>query len=255
LNEKTQFAVDLDEKWSYRVGSISAFALFIGYLITFPVYAWVGDAPPSGVEAQLAYFAEHATGWRLILGLMVFTDLLLVPIFLALYQALKGVGKSMMLLAIACQGLFVVLDLALTWTNYAALITLGSNYATATTFAQRAVLVASAGYPSTMLDTPLFGAYAILIPSLGILLTGLVMLRGIFNKPTAYFALATGITGIVFMGSYIADALYVIRIVNAFLATTWYLLAGYRLYRLGQVRLNSARQKEALSGRKLRQVS
>jgi hypothetical protein len=60
------------------------------------------------------------------------------------------------------------------------------------------------------------------------------MLKGIFNKTTAYLALAVGITGIVFMGSYIAGALYVFRIINALLATVWYLFVGYRLYKLGR---------------------
>jgi hypothetical protein len=49
--------------WLYRVGGISSFVLVAGYLLTFPVYAWVGDPPPSGIEARLTYFAEYATGW------------------------------------------------------------------------------------------------------------------------------------------------------------------------------------------------
>ena len=234
MNEKAQFTVDPDGKWPYRLGGIAALVLVVGYLLTFPVYGWVGDAPPTGVEEQLIYFAEHATGWWVILGLMVFTDLLMVPIFLALYQALKGINRNAMLLAIACKGLFVALDLAVTWTAYSALITSGGNYAAATTDAQRAISIAAGGYPSATLDSPLLGTYAMLIPSLGVLLTGLVMLRGIFNKTTAYLALAAGIAGIVFMGSYIAGALYVFRIINALLATVWYLFVGYRLYRLGQ---------------------
>ena len=227
-------ALDPDGKWLYRVGGISAFVLVIGYLLTFPVYAWVGDAPPSGVEAQLIYFAEHATGWWAILGLMVFTDLLYAPIFLSLYQALKGVNRNGMLLAAACIGLFVTLDLALTWTAYSALITSGGNYAAATTDVQRAAFIAAAGYPSAMLDSPLLGIYAIVIPSLGVLFTGLVMLRGIFNKTTAYLALAGGISGIVYVGSYVTSALDIVRIINALLATVWFAFVGYRLYRLGQ---------------------
>jgi hypothetical protein len=226
-------AVDPDGKWLYRVGGISALVLVIGYLLTFPLYAWVGD-PPSGVEAQLSYFAEHATGWWAILGLMAFTDLLFIPIFFALYQALKGINRDMMLMAIAFAGLFIALDLAVTWTAWSALITSGSSYAAATTDAQRAVFVAAAAYPSAILDSPLSGSYAILFPSLGILLTGLVMRKGIFHKTTAYLALAAGITGIVFMGSYVVDALYLFRIINALLATVWYLFVGYRLYKLGR---------------------
>jgi hypothetical protein len=42
-----------------------------------------------------------------------------------------------MLLATVCVVLFIVLDLAITWTNYAALIMLGGKYANATNEAQR----------------------------------------------------------------------------------------------------------------------
>ncbi|HTY87544.1 MAG TPA: hypothetical protein VMB80_08775 [Candidatus Acidoferrum sp.] len=223
-----------DGKWLYRAGGIAAFVLVVGYLLTFPVYAWVGDAPPNGVEARLAYFAKHATGWWMILGLMVFTDLLYVPIFLSLYRALKAVSRNGMLLAVACQGLFVVLDLALTWTAYSTLLTLGRHYAAATTDVQRAALVAAAGYPCAMLDSPLLGVCVIVIPSLGFLITGLVMLRGVFNKTTACLALTAGITGIAFMGSYIVGALAMLRIVNALLVTVWYGFVGWKLCRLGK---------------------
>jgi hypothetical protein len=227
-------AVDTDGNWSYRVGGISAFVLVVGYLLTFPIYAWVGDAPPSGVEGRLEYFAEHAVGWWAILGLMVFTDLLYLPIFLSLYRALESVNKDAMRIVLALMGLFVALDLALTWTSYSALMISGTNFAAATTDAERAGFVAAAAYPSAMLDSPLLGTYAILIPSLGILLSGLVMLRGVFKKTTAYLALAVGITGIVFMGSYVVSALAVFRIINALLATIWYLLVGFGLYRLAR---------------------
>lgn len=129
-------AVDPAGKWLYRVGGICALVLGIAYLITIPLYAHVG-APPSGGEAWLKYLAEKTTKWWTILGLSVFTDLLSVPVALALYLALQGVTRSAMLVATAFVGLFIVLDLAVTWTNYASLLTLSGNYAAATNDAQR----------------------------------------------------------------------------------------------------------------------
>jgi hypothetical protein len=222
-----------DGKWLYRVGGISAFVLVIGYILTFPVYAWVGDAPPIGVESQLIYFAQHATGWWIILGLMVLTDILYIPIFLSLYQSLKDVSRNGMLLAAACIGLFVALDLALTWTAYSTLIISGIDYANATTEAQRSVFIMAAGYPSTMLKSPLLGIYAIVLPAIGVFITGLVMRRGIFNKLTAYWGLAAGISGIVYVGSYIISALSIVRIINALLVTVWFVFVGYKLYKHG----------------------
>lgn len=234
MNEKSTLATAQAEKWLYRLGGVSALVLVVGYLLTFPIYAWVGDAPPSDVEAQLVYFSQHGAGWWAILGLMVFTDLLYIPVFMAVYQALKAVNRNIMILACAMIGLFIVLDLSLTWTSYSSLIMSGNLYASAADETQKAALIAGAGYPSTMLDSPLLGAYAILIPSLGFLFTGLVMRTGTFGKAAAYLALAVGVTGIVFIGSYFWEPLAIFRIINALLATGWYMTAGWQLYRLGR---------------------
>ena len=91
-----------------------------------------------------------------------------------------------MLLATVFVGLFVVLDLAITWSHYASILTLYHNYSVATDDAQRAGYVAAANYASAMLASPLEIVYSIVTLSSGILLTGFVMLRGALNKITAY---------------------------------------------------------------------
>ena len=228
-------SVDPEGKWMYRVAGICAIVLVVGYFLTFPLYFWVGDQPAASVEVQLAYFAEHAGGWWAIVFLMVITDLLLVPIFFGIYMALKHVNKGLMLVALAFKAfLFVILDLAVTWTAYSTMIIAGVQYGAATTEAQRAALAAAAAYASAMLDSPVAGMYSILIPSLGVLFAGLVMLKGVFNKATAYVALAVGLTGILYMGSYIIDSLAVLRYINALLATFFYLLVSIRLYGLSR---------------------
>lgn len=234
MNEKTQFSVDPEGRWVYKVGGIAAFILAIGYLLTFPVYAWVGDAPPTSVEAQVVYFGEHAAGWWTILFLMVITDILLIPVFTALYLALKETNKYLMLLAVACAGLFVTLDLAVTWTAFSALLIAGGHYAAATSEVMKSVAISAAGYPSAVLASPLSGVYGIVMPALGVLLTGIVMLKGTFNKTTAILAILMGITGIIFMGKYAWEALDFIRIVNALLAMIWYFFISFGLVRLGK---------------------
>ena len=54
------------------------------------------------------------------------------------------------------------------------------------------------------------------------------MLKGNFNKITAYVGLVTGVLGIVSIAG-----LTVTIILNAIFATVWVLFVGYRLYRLG----------------------
>jgi hypothetical protein len=148
---------------------------------------------------------------------------------LSLYLALKGVNRNAMLVATAFVGLFVVLDLAVTWSHYAALLTLSRHYAAATSDVQRATYVAAATYPSAVLASRLLLVYAIVVLSFAVLMIGLVMLKGIFSKTTAYLGIATGILGIASLaGSGITI------IINAVLATVWILFAGYSLYRLAQ---------------------
>jgi hypothetical protein len=219
---------DVDQKQWYRVGGIAALVLGVAYIIIVPLYAHVG-APPTGGEAWFKYLPGKTTIWWAILGLSVLTDLLFVPVALALYLALKEINKNAMLLATAFVGLFVVLDLAVTWSHYASLLILYSNYSRATDDIQRASYIAAANYASAVLASPLEIVYAIVTLSFGILVIGFVMLRGVFNKITAYLGLATGILGIVSLAGFSLTI-----VMNALFATAWVLLVGYRLYRLAQ---------------------
>ena len=227
-------AADPDGKWLYRVGGISSLVLSIAYIIIITLYVPVG-APPSGTEARLTYMAGNTTGWWAILALSVLTDFLFVPVALSLYLALKGINRIGMLVATAFVGLFIVLDLTVTWPNYASLITLSHNYITATNDAQRAAFITAAIYPSEVLESNLLFVYNTLTLSIGILITGLVMLKGIFSKSVAYLGMATGILGIVaVVGPFFVNSLSVTIIIASVLTTVWILFVGYRLYRLGQ---------------------
>jgi hypothetical protein len=226
-------AVDADGGWLYRVGGVSALLLGLGYIGTIPLYVYAG-APPHETEAWLAYLAGKTTEWWAILGLSVLTDLLFIPLALALYIALKDVNRNVMLLATALVLLFVGLDLAVTWSNYAALITLGERYALATTDAQRAAYVVAAQSPSAVLASTLEAVYSILILSLGILLMGLVMLKGVFGKTGAYLGVITGVLGIVsVIGPFVLPTVGNAIILASVLTTLWVLLVGVRLLRLG----------------------
>jgi len=238
MNEKMQVTADPEGKWLYRVGGLSGIAVGIGYLLTIPVTTIAaGGFPPPGIEARLAFFAEHAAGWWAVTGLMVITDLLYVPFFLALYPALKGINKYMMVLAIACAGLFVALDLAVTWTAFPSLIILGGNYAAATSDAQRAIIVAAAGYPSVISDFPLGSIYSTFVPALGLLLACLVMRRGIFGKALAYLGIITGISGILAgIGPVFTSELETFQYINASLAMIWIFVTGIKLYKLDRPR-------------------
>jgi|ERR1039458_4646637 hypothetical protein len=217
-----------NNKFWYRVSSIAAIVLGIGYILIIPLYAHVG-APPSGAEVWFNYLPGKTTIWWAILALSVFTDFLYVPIALVLYLALEKVNRGAMLLATAFIGLFVALDLAITWSHYASMLVLYGQYSAATTDLQRAGYLAAANYGAAVLSSRLEVVIAIVTPSFGILVTGLVMLRGVFDKFTAWLAVVVGVLGIAALTG-LGMAIYG----NALLFTVWLFFVAYRLYRLAQ---------------------
>ena len=126
--------------------------------------------------------------------------------------------------------LFVVLDLAVTWPNYSSLITLSSQYTPALNIDQTAAVIASAGYAVSVLSSALFGVYAILVPSLGICIIGLVMLKGNFGRVIAWLGIATGILGIISVaGPLFIEELGLTAILTSIFTTVWVLSAGCKL--------------------------
>jgi hypothetical protein len=98
--------LDADGGRLYRVGGVSALLVGLGCSVTIPLYIYAG-APPHEAKARLTYLiGKAAVGWA-ILGLSVLTDLLFIPLALALYLAMKGVNRSATLLATALVLLFV----------------------------------------------------------------------------------------------------------------------------------------------------
>lgn len=224
--------VSPDEKRLHRMAGISAIVFFIAYVVIIGLYVPVGK--PSGVEAWLTSMAKDTTVWWSILGLSVLTDFLLIPISLSLYLVLGKTDKIMMLAATAFIGLFVILDLSLTWTNYASLIAISSNYAVAASDTQKAIFLAAAIYPASVVDSNILFVYNSLTLAVGILLTSPAMLKGMFSKGVAYLGLVTGVLGTVAVAGSFFGFLQALIILVSVLTMVWVLLVGFRLYGLGR---------------------
>ncbi len=225
-----------------RIGGIAALLLAAGYVVTIPIFAAVGAPPGGGGAAQLEYHAGAAAAWWAIVALSVLTDLLFIPVALALYTALRRSNEGAMRIAAAFTLLFVVLDLAVTWPAYASLITLGQQYAVAATPAERTLLVAAAGYPSAVLGSPLQAIDSILTLSIGIFVTGLVMLRGAFWRAPGILGVATGVVGITSVAqTALTGEVSPLAIAASLLTIGWLVLAGRSLLRSRQPSGRAAR--------------
>jgi len=217
-----------EEKQRYRWGGIAALLLAIGYVATIPLFAWVG-APPVTGEAWFRYVPGKATAWWVILWLMVVTDLLYLPVAWALWTALRKAGRNLMLATVACLHLFVVLDLAVTWTHHAALLALFQNYSHAVDEAHRLAYLAAAEYAASIYATPLLTFYIIAIPSLGVLLASIVMIKARFGKASAWAGVIAGVFGLLSLTGF-----FPLVMANALGVTLWFFLVGARLLGLGK---------------------
>jgi hypothetical protein len=215
-----------------RWAGISGLLFGAAYVVILGLYATVG-APPATPEAWLAYAAGKAGPWWAILGLSVLTDMLLVPFTLALYVALRGMDRSLMLLGAAFVALFVVLDLAVTWPNYAVRIALADDYASATSEAARAADLGAVTYASAVLGSTLWAMYSIVTLSVGILVISLVMRQTTLGRAVSYVGIAIGVLGVVAVAGPLVSSAFAPTIILASLLTTiWVPLTGYRLLRL-----------------------
>lgn len=223
-----------DDSSLYQVGGISALFIGVAYILIILLYIRSG-APPSGVEERLEYLARNRTEWWAIIALSVATDFLFIPVAISLYMALKAVRQYIMLFATACIALFVILDLAITWTNYSALLTLSNQYIEAVSNTQRMAITAASTYPSLVLESSLLFIYNSLVLAVGILMIGFVMLRGHFAKTIAYLGVVTGVMGVFsVVGPLFHEILSSAIVLTSILTTIWLLLVGYTLYRSGR---------------------
>jgi len=211
-----------------RLGAIAAILLGLGYLLIIPVYASVG-APPHDGEAWLRYLPGKTQQWWMILWLSIVTDLLFLPVAMALYCVLGRFNRPVMVLSSALMGLFVMLDLAITWTHYATILELYRRYALAPDPAHQAAFVTGADCASAVLNTPLEIVYSIVTLSLGILLAGWVMLRARLAPVSSWLALITGVLGLLALTGY---APYIVG--NALAATLWLFFVGVWMWRLSR---------------------
>ena len=225
-------ARDMNEAPLQRVGAYSAFLIGAAYLVITILYVVAGLVPTTGTEAWLGYLADRQVTWWGITGFSVLTDLLFFPFALALYVALRAVDRPWMLAGTGLLALFAILDLAVTWPNYAALIELAADWSAAAAEPERQAALAAAAYPAAVLDSKLFPAYVILVPALGILAIGVVMLRGQFGRVAGALGVLTGLLGVFTVAAgFVSDALGSLAILTSVLTTVWILFAGYGLLR------------------------
>lgn len=222
-----------DPSWRslYRVGGWSGMVIVVPYLVAI---ALISMAPPpltaSGAET-LEYVASHRWLYIVEQVLWVAPGVLAMVVFLALTAALWRLDNSFAAVAglIGASAWALTFALPTSGGGALALVSLGDQYAAATTAEQRtAFATAAEGYLAEN-NTP--SAVGVLT-TVGILLISLVMIKGVFPRWVAYLGVVTGAIGIV--SETLRPLLGAGYSVYGVLLLTWFLAVGATLHRLGR---------------------
>ena len=215
----------------YRVGGVSAW-LLVGMLVAAIVLAIATPAPPTaGGTATLDYIAAHRTLYIVHQQLWLLPGLFGMVTYLALYPALKDLGRSLAALGTAVGGSAWALTLAIptTTTGAPALVYLSDQSTATTDPARRAALAAAAETLIAQNRTPVVVGP---LTAVGLLIVSIVMLRGVFPRAVAYLGIATSVLGVASEAlRFVVEGGYG---VYGVLMLVWTGAVGWRLYQLGR---------------------
>lgn len=223
--------VDSPWKGLYRVGSVAA--LITAVLIPIQIVVFIAWPPP--LEGTVTdWFTLLQDNWLLgLLGLdllLVVEEILLIPILLALYVALRRASESVMALATTLWFVGLVLFIA---SNPAfEMLSLSEGYAAATTDAQRSAFLAAgqAMLASYIEQGTAFNVGYVLSSVAGVMIPFAMLRSGIFSRVTAYTGIAGNLLG---MGLFVPKIGVFLAVLSVVVLWVWYVLIAWRLFQLG----------------------
>jgi hypothetical protein len=223
----------------YKLGSAAAFIIapvLVGEVIVYAIF----PRPKTALE-HFALFQDHWLAGLLtldLLGMMAY--LLFIPTMLALYVALRGSSEAFMTVATVLFFLGIAVFFA---TNTAfSVLSLSSQFAAATTDAERAVFLAAGQAMFTLFNEQAFLVSYTMVSAAWLVISVVMLRTTLFSRTTGYAGLLAGTAGIVAVvlehlpgpDTFILLAIAVYFAAIVFLGL-WVVLAGWRLYRLSTV--------------------
>jgi hypothetical protein len=213
----------------YRVGGVAA--LITAVLIPVQIMIFIAWPPPLEGTA-IDWFTLFQDNWLLglmSLDLLLMVDyVLLVPIVLALYVALRRINASLM--AVATTLYFVAIAAYFASNTAFEILSLSGQYAAATTDAQRSVYLAAGQAMLATFEGTAFQVSYVLASGAGTMI-GAVMLRSeIFGRVAAYALIVGDVIG---LGLYVPTIGIFLSVISVPVLWIWYILIARRLIQLG----------------------
>ncbi len=221
-----------DPSWSglYKAGGVSAI-LYVVIAIIVPGVMYLVNPLMSEMKSGLDVLKLISSGkfsWLILQTTVLGTSFLAIIAFAALFMALKPVNKSYALIAtliaVTCHILFIAYYPVLLGLTH-----LAENFQSAgMTQKLTAVAAADALLAINNAFNPLYES----VFAVSILIYSLVMLKGVFQKMTGWLGILTAIA------AFVALILYPVLGIGYLwwwvVFMVWFVLVGWKLYRLGR---------------------
>ena len=174
----------------YRVGG--AVALTIVGIMVVQIIVFIASPPPDTVLGYFTLFHKNGLLGLLSMDLLYVVDnALVILLYLALYAVLRRASPSFMAIALAL-GLVGIAAYFASNTAFE-MLSLSSQYAAATTDAQRSLLQAAGQAMLAIYQGTAFDVYYILGAAATLIISAVMLRSTIFGKVAAYAGIAAGV--------------------------------------------------------------
>lgn len=208
----------------YTIAGICS--LIIALLIPISGAVYLLDPPPVTVQGLFALYQQSPLRGMLSMDLVLsLIQLIMIPMFFALYKALKPYGATTMLLATV----FFLLSLLLYFFSREIMYTmlaLSNQYAAATTDIERNTLLAAGQTLLAMYNGTSFHASYIIGQAAGIAISIVMLRHKAFSKGGAWAGIIGNIVG---YGLYVPVVGVYISLFSVIGLEIWYIMVGIRL--------------------------
>ena len=227
MTKEREFDIDPSWKGVIKWGGfclfVSAVVLVIFILSVFILQQTLPVPPKEVLEDPLAPTA--------LFLLAAFGELLLMPGVLALYFTLKGVKKTLTVMATALWLLAVPMFLV-SRGLIISLSQISGRFMDTTNETMKAAYLASA---ELAIETQnIYATMALSFLAIASIMMGLVMLKGVFGKRIGYLVIVAGILTLFAPFGVIMEVPIIIPFVGLVLTAVWQLVVGAKLYKLGK---------------------
>lgn len=213
----------------YKIAGVATLIMILLIPLQIIIYM-LWPTPETALESFTLLQQNKLAGLLSLELTYIISNALAIPLYLALYVALRRVNPSLMAVATAA-GLIAV-AVVLTARPAFDLLFLSDQYAAATTDAQRAMLLA-AGQAKIALNFGTAQHVHYVLGALALLIISVVMLRStVFSKTTATLGILANVLA---FGLYVPNIGVYISILSVFpFLTLWLLLCARTFFQLGR---------------------